>query len=385
MQNRKCPLCANDNSQIINRLYTVKMEIPASWNLPKEYDIVTCPKCGFCFGDTSATRENYDAYYEKHNIYATNPHNEDKIAIYEFLADIYEKYANKSDYIIDMGSGAGEFLIALGKRGFINICGMDTSQTSIDVLYAHGINGFLHSIYEGYDGEKADWLHLGGVLEHLLFPKEAIINARKYLKDDGKISIVVPNIDNILLEDASADYYFNHEHINYFSLRTLIEFMKMNGFSYIRGYKDINSNHDMMGIFQINSSYTLCEVEPDTDGVNKLIEFFEKHIAKIENRRQLINELVASGKPLIIWGCGSLLFSTMYETNLKNANVIAYVDNNIEKQNNMVINGSKVESPDVITQNMLKGDILVFNAFGGNSLAEDIIKRKIENPVTWII
>lgn len=384
MRNRDCPLCANDKSQMIKVLYKVKMEIPNSWNLPKEYDIVTCPKCGFCFGDTSATKENYDGYYENHNIYVTNPQNEDKIHIYEFLAEVYEKYANKSDYIIDMGSGGGEFLIALRKRGFFNIYGMDTSQSSIDILNSHGINGLLHSIYERYDGEKADWMHLGGVLEHLILPKDAILNARKYLKDNGRISIVVPNIDNIQLEDASANYYFNHEHINYFSLRTLIEFMKMNGFSYIRGFKDINSNHDMMGIFQMNPIPASFEVEPDIDGVNNMIGFFEKHVVKVENRKKLINEFVESGKPVIIWGCGSLLFTVMNETDLKNANIIAYVDNNIEKQSNMVINGRKVESPDVITRNTLKGDILVFNAFGGNSLAEDIKKRRIENPITWI-
>ena len=378
MKNRICPVCESDKKIKIHSLH---MEIPEIWKLPKWYDIVNCLNCGFCFADTSASVEDYSYYYSNFNMYNGNPQNADKKEIYIKLASIYSEYARKDEYIIDMGCGDGSFIIEMGKIGFNNICGMDTSQSSIDNLREKGINAVYQSIYDMYVGEKADWLHLGGVLEHLLLPREAILNARKYIKDNGKVTLVVPNIDNLYMADASGNYFFNHEHINYFSLKLLKKIMFQLGFQYVDSDSDFNQNHDMFVIFEKCEMPQTVNFIYDGDDNQKICDFFEKYERDVNEKKEIITDLVLKKTPLIVWGCGAMLFTLLRETDLGKANIVAYVDNNPEKQKNLVICNQRVYSPDIIRANNLEGTILVCNAFGGKSLLEDIKRRELKHDV----
>ena len=60
---RACVVC-NTNTNY-NILWHVKEVIPDNIPLPGEFDVVSCPTCGFCFADTTANQNDYDVYYQR--------------------------------------------------------------------------------------------------------------------------------------------------------------------------------------------------------------------------------------------------------------------------------------------------------------------------------
>ena len=63
---RKCPIC---NSETVEFIREIKMTVPEEFRLPNGYDVVSCVECGFVYADTTATKEDYDHYYENCNWY----------------------------------------------------------------------------------------------------------------------------------------------------------------------------------------------------------------------------------------------------------------------------------------------------------------------------
>ncbi len=63
---RSCPACGNSTGE---KLYRVRMLLPEKFGLDDDYDIVSCDKCGCCYGDISSTEVDYNNYYGNHNYY----------------------------------------------------------------------------------------------------------------------------------------------------------------------------------------------------------------------------------------------------------------------------------------------------------------------------
>lgn len=380
---RECPVCGSDNRK---NIYRLSMSLPREYHLPNGFDIVSCDDCGFCYADTSATAEDYDHYYENINFYAQKPETLGYSTILNKWVGIIETIAEKSSKILDMGFGDGRLLLTLREKGFHNLVGIDTTKEGVLLLRKRGIDAYESSIYEtpvAEIGEKADVIIMAGVFEHLLMPRSALLNVKKWLKKGGKLLCLVPNMDNLKTTKLPVSYYFHHEHINYFTRDSLKYFMAKEGYKEVEAYPQFDEYGNLVAVFEYLEEGD-CNEREDFTGYEKLKTYFECENEKDVAKRQLIKNLVESGEQLIVYGCGSLLQKMWAETNLREGNIVAFVDKNPVKVREMNIEGGSIISPEQLAERKINGKICVFCAKGSESILNDIRELGIKNEVIVI-
>lgn len=305
------------------------MKIPQYYRLPQSYYVVACEQCGFVYADSSASMEDYDWYYSHCNFYGDDS-KDDNTYRYEMVQEFLEQYCRKDSVMLDIGAGNGRFEVALQKNGFTNIVGMDPSEASVDRLRKNGVDAYVGSIYSKVRSDeenKYDCVFLFEVAEHLLYPGMGMQNVRKLLKKDGYFIASVPDYSQIAKEASEIPNYFNLEHINYFSEKSLDNLM------HIHGMKRVAQKR--VGIDLIHCYQCTNEVEPlqkDTITRTAVEEYFAARQGKEEHVSNIIKELKEQQKEIVIWGTGSYVMSLIATTDLLECKIVGFTDNNKIKQ-----------------------------------------------------
>ncbi len=110
------------------------MILPEGISLPKAYDIVSCPLCGFCYADTAATKDDYDNYYTSYNNYSGIGEGKSFEKLFSAIMEMISPYLQTCDNILDIGFGNGAFLLHLSSSVYKNLTGFDPSQNSVDFI-----------------------------------------------------------------------------------------------------------------------------------------------------------------------------------------------------------------------------------------------------------
>jgi SAM-dependent methyltransferase len=85
---------------------------------------------------------------------------------------------------------------------------------------------------------KFDAITLFDVIEHVTDPIELIRNASSYLKSEGILFIVTPDVNSITAKLLKSKWWhFRIAHVGYFSNRSLNLLMEKCGFSRVKGYR----------------------------------------------------------------------------------------------------------------------------------------------------
>lgn len=339
---RKCPVCGCNQGEEI--LYHMSMMLPTDYPITGEYDVVCCSLCGFLYADIDDTQTSYNEYYEKCNSYSC--YSKLKQDIYDrnnrLKVDFLEKYLNKGDKILDIGCGGGGLLKELKKRGFCNLYGIDPSSQSVKSLWQDGIEGSIGNIFDKVQDdlkEKFDVVCCIAVLEHLYAIKIAIENIRRYLKPNGKIFIMVPAAEGFEKYKANLPNYFNHEHINYFSLQSLDNLFVNIGFKRINenidSYYEFASNGIVTelvirGIYQYQG--TNIEMIRDDSTVESVRRYFQSVELEIDERKEILRHLIAQKKKIVIWGTGAYTQWILHAIPEITDSIECFVDNNTQKQ-----------------------------------------------------
>jgi len=93
--------------------------------------------------------------------------------------------------------------------------------------------------YEKYENIRFDYITFADVLEHLRNPKEAIVQAKRLLKQEGSILLSVPNMshNSILISLLNHDFEYtkvgllDNTHIHFFTKNSLEKMMNEAGLS----------------------------------------------------------------------------------------------------------------------------------------------------------
>jgi SAM-dependent methyltransferase len=139
---------------------------------------------------------------------------------------------NRNIRLLDVGCGSGLFLSVCARAGW-TVAGCDPS--------AHRVSrrpGFLASQITQMPFEDAD---LGGgrfdvvtfwdVFEHLMDPQAALVKARAVLAENGLIAIEVPNVSSFFSKLLKHRWWYDFEHIYYYSPAGLLSLLYQAGFS----------------------------------------------------------------------------------------------------------------------------------------------------------
>lgn len=139
--------------------------------------------------------------------------------------------------ILDVGPGSGYYLHILKEWGW-NVTGLELNPKAVKMVKNSGFS----EIYQGdmfthqLPPNSFDVIRYSHVLEHVPSPKRELIQVKKLLKKNGKVLIIVPNIDSILFS-LFKDYWYPLEaprHFYQFSPKTLTRLLLDSGFHEIK-------------------------------------------------------------------------------------------------------------------------------------------------------
>lgn len=375
---RFCPICSNDT---VMKLQKIEMDLMNEIKLPKTYNVVCCERCGFCYADTSASKEDYDLYYKNCNVYSNMPKavDENETKFY-YLKDIISKYLNNESLLLNIGIGDGIFEIQASENGYRNVVGIDPSQSSVDKLDKCGMKAYEGSIYDSsykeYLNNKVDAVFLFDVLEHLLNLDEAISKLTEVVENNTKLFITVPNCGEIDKNSTLIPNNFNQEHINYFSRQSLKNLMRKFGFEEIYFQASI---YEMYSVYNYNINSIYDKIIKDEYTKNAMNAYFEKQIQNNMKRNRLISCLKLKREPLIVWGIGAYTMNLLATTELAECDIKYFVDNNPLKSGTK-LNDFYVKLPNELEFNN-DYTILVCSMLNSKEIEKQIKNLKLKNKL----
>jgi SAM-dependent methyltransferase len=223
---------------------------------------------------------------------------------------------------------------------------VETVKNRYQIPSKTGTISDLSSILPG----SVELLILVGVLEHIQDLDWSIKELRKILKPGGKICIVVPDASQYFNGKDAPFQEFSIEHINFFGPRSLTNLMVKHMFT---------ESSSVQQIFEVNyntltpvilSIYTKEKTESsfmnfdDETGTN-LKMYISQCDEEQKSIESVIKKIIRVKEPVIIWGTGAQTLRLLSTTDMKNADIICFVDSNPKYQGNK-LNNIPVISPD---------------------------------------
>ena len=222
------------------------------------------------------------------------------------------KLSPKKSYIIDIGSNDGVALKPFKDLGFKKILGVEPAKNIAKLANKNKIktiNCFLENKNLGKIKKNADIILASNVFAHSDKLKEMAECMLKLLRNKGTIIIEVQYLLNTL-KDLTFDNIY-HEHYNYWSLTSLLNFFKQFKARIIRAER-INTHGGSLRIYvkkdrnsKVEQSVKSLLKEEEEFGLKKY-ETYKKFGEKIytirNNVKKNIKKLKNNGKKLIGYG-----------------------------------------------------------------------------------
>ena len=236
----------------------------------------------------------------------------------EHFVDATKKYVKdfklnkKNSYIIDIGSNDGVALKPFKDLGFKKILGIEPAKNLAKLANKNKIktfNGFLLKSNLSKIKKNADLILASNVFAHSDKLKEMAECMFKLLKKNGTIIIEVQYLLNTL-RDLTFDNIY-HEHYNYWSLTSLINFFNQYDAKIFRA-ETINTHGGSIRLYikkgkkiKIEKSVKILTREEEEFGIKKFKTYkkFAEKVYKIrENVRKNILKLNSENNKIIGYG-----------------------------------------------------------------------------------
>ena len=222
------------------------------------------------------------------------------------------KLSAKKSYIIDIGSNDGVALKPFRDLGFKKILGIEPAKNLAKMANKNKIktiNCFLEEKNLKKIKKNADLILASNVFAHSDKLKEMANCMLKLLNSKGTIIIEVQYLLNTL-QDLTFDNIY-HEHYNYWSLTSLINFFKQFKAKIVKAEK-INTHGGSLRVFikkdknsKIDKSVKILLDEENKFGLTKFStykKFAEKVYTIKKNVKNNIQKLKSNGKKIIGYG-----------------------------------------------------------------------------------
>ncbi len=231
-----CPICRSyETTQLypsdidLKKLSFTYVKTPDSG---KTFRSVRCLNCShvFCSPIPKNIYKNYEDVVD--NQYLSYL---ESIKISSKIILPYIKRLVPNGKILDVGCATGEFLTVAKKSGYLAE-GLELSKWSSEIARKKKIKVYrerLKELAKKYP-ERYEVITLFGVIEHFEFPIEEISNIYTLLKPGGILVIWTGNVNSISSRILRRNWwYWQGQHIQYFSHKSLNLLAKNSGFEHI--------------------------------------------------------------------------------------------------------------------------------------------------------
>ena len=153
----------------------------------------------------------------------------------------------KKGKVLDIGFGNGDNARILKNQGHV-IDGITLSPHE-----AENVNGIIDNVYI-YNLEEGlpklistyDYIICSHVLEHIAYPEKLLMDIKKYLKQDGKLIVALPNLMHyrFRFELLKGNFYqkesgiWDYTHLRWYTFSSGREMLLRNGFKIEKAYVD---------------------------------------------------------------------------------------------------------------------------------------------------
>lgn len=221
MRERACPLCGATAAR------------GTVWE-DRGTTATQCARCGFvylcrlCEQAVAEARATYEAIYARHEPISELTLDSYRAILAHFDAD------RRSGRLVDIGCGAGAFVMAAARAGWDAI-GTELAESAARVELAPGAAVLVgeHATANIPSG-SSDVVTLWEVIEHLDDPIGMLGEARRLLRDGGRLYLTTPNrmsLQRRLLGSRWPRYHI--EHLGYFDPRSIRDALVRAGFARI--------------------------------------------------------------------------------------------------------------------------------------------------------
>ncbi len=310
-----CRSCGNINLKrvvslgyqpLANNLLNKKDEKHELYPLELNY----CPKCHNCQLSVAVDPKKMFSNY----LYTSSTSSSFRNHFIEASKNYIKKLRleSKKSYIIDIGSNDGVALKPFKDKGFKKILGIEPAKNLAKLANKNKIktfNGFLEAKNLKKIKGNADLILASNVFAHSDKLKEMAGCMFKLLNKKGTIIIEVQYLLNTL-QDLTFDNIY-HEHYNYWSLTSLINFFNQFNSTIYKAEK-INTHGGSIRIYikkgkklKIENNVKVLLKEEEIFGLKKFKTYqdFGKKINKLkENVTKNINELKKNNKNIVGFG-----------------------------------------------------------------------------------
>lgn len=208
-------------------------------------DVYRCQTCGLTFLDQGSFKFPDDFYKnDYHQTYLTHiePDAVDPKKYYEKMkkttqiwADRFSEMLTGKEVVLDVGCSSGHFMdLVKGKTG--KIYGSELNKREIDFCRDQlNLDVSDEPLEKRFKKETFDYITLIFVLEHIADPQGFLNHLKTFLKPDGKMVILVPNVKDALVSfyDIAEFKKFHYciEHLYYYDDKTIKKLFDKTGLS----------------------------------------------------------------------------------------------------------------------------------------------------------
>lgn len=244
-----CPLCLNQNYKPLfaNRENVVKCEDcglvyvnprPVEAETDEKFHYEPSLQEGFLKGIVADRDEYYQRFKER-------------------LKDI-ERF-KKRGRILDIGCSNGFFLDVARRQGW-QASGLEISRVFADYARKElGLDIKTRKLEEaGFGDNSFDVVTMWEIIEHLYSPLDTLKHVKRVLKEDGLLSLSVPNMGSLafsILKEDWSDFSYLGRHFSFFTPRTMRRLLDKAGFKVVKvSTEGIGKQRIIQALTQIKTS-----------------------------------------------------------------------------------------------------------------------------------
>lgn len=344
------------------------------------YEVVTCPQCGFVFADGIPSPDVLDAHYgaAEHHLHSSVPEGLRAIHVdfFQFIQDCL--HLPPSARVLDIGSGMGHFLNLFRTAGHKELVGLEPSRAARELARAaYEIEVVTESVTRYQPENPFDLVTMCGVLKHIADLNRALAKLHELTTPGGHLFVAVPDATRFGESPAAEPFLeFALEHINFFTPRSLSNLLERCGFEPVRvesRHNDFYDNHYLYALFRAGAPGARA-VRYDPEGAACVTRYVEDSNHRLLGIRTAIESLAARGKPVVLWGAGSLATRLCATTSLDRLQISAFIDKNRQLHGKTVL-GVSIHAPEWLDQADHNLPVVILSAIYGAEIERMLVER----------
>lgn len=387
----KCPICCSSIAINMLELHCGNFDDSILYETVK---IDACEQCGHVYNRLLPDEivnliKYYDEEYAPTNLGSTDKtgdrpgsNDENTLGRYDQLYNVMSKYINADDSVLDIGCAAGGFLDYLRSKGIKNLSGIDPTSKYVNCSKERGYIKLGSAESIPFEDDRFDLLVMDQVIEHLVEPVKAFIEAKRVLADGGLFCIGVPDAARYnKLYFFDFFWFLMREHIQHFDLDHLILLAEMQGFELICATKsETPMMSNKMILPNLNVVFRLTGKKKITEKCLSLTKEIETYVSnelvRLDKKKAIIYKLVESKRPVYVWGIGREFLYLYKSAGLKNCAIAGLIDTNPYKQKNFMLDGIKLSNCNILN-NATSDAVLIITAIAHTVKIEKLLEETV--------